>query len=65
MNKQSEFKRGIYETAWGNAAYVGGKTAKSAWDIDAGERIPIEFVSHTRLRDADPDEPGCYRLYQE
>jgi hypothetical protein len=37
-------KRGIYRTIYGNAAIVTSPRAKSAWDIDGGERIPIELV---------------------
>ena len=33
------FKRGIYETEYGNAAYVSGPKAKTAWDLDMAERI--------------------------
>lgn len=38
-------KRGIYRTLDGNAAYVSGPCAKTAFDIDMGERVPITFVS--------------------
>jgi hypothetical protein len=44
------FRRGIYETEYGNAAYVSGPKAKTAWDIDGGQRIPIESVTHKFLR---------------
>jgi hypothetical protein len=37
-------KRGIYETWYGNAAYVSGPKAKTAYDLDMGERIPISEV---------------------
>ena len=37
-------KRGFYETEYGNVAFVGGPNAKTAWDIDMGEEIPIEAV---------------------
>ena len=47
-------KRGIYETEYGNAAYVSGPQAKTAWDLDMGERIPIEAVlSDKFIRKAD------------
>jgi hypothetical protein len=48
--------RGIYETEYGNAAYVYGPDAKTAWDIDMGERIPIEMVTDNLLRECDEDE---------
>jgi hypothetical protein len=37
-------RRGIYLTEYGNTCYVNGPYAKTAWDIDAAERIPIEMV---------------------
>ena len=37
--------RGIYETEYGNAAYVSGPRAKTALDIDMGERIPMCMVT--------------------
>lgn len=37
-------KRGIYLTVYGNAAYVSGPNAKTAKDLDMGERIPITMV---------------------
>jgi hypothetical protein len=39
-----KFKRGMYETEYGNVAFVSGAGAKTAYDIDMGERIPIELV---------------------
>ena len=30
-------KRGIYETEYGNTAYVSGPKARTAWDMDMGE----------------------------
>lgn len=41
--KQS-FKKGFYETVYGNVAFVQSAKAKSAYDVDAGERIPISQV---------------------
>jgi|WetSurMetagenome_2_1015567.scaffolds.fasta_scaffold131594_3 hypothetical protein len=38
-------KKGIYETFYGNAAYVTGESAKNAYDLDSGERIPISQVN--------------------
>jgi len=48
--------RGIYETEYGNAAYVSGPKAKTAWDLDMGERIPISMVTDTLIRTCDEDE---------
>jgi len=48
--------RGVYETTYGNAAYVSGPKAKTAWDLDMGERIPISEVTNTLLRPADDSE---------
>lgn len=53
ISKSRTFKRGIYETSYGNAAYVSGPNAKTAMDLDMGERIPITEVTTKRLRDAD------------
>jgi hypothetical protein len=38
-------KRGMYETEYGNVCYVSGPNAKSAYDIDADQRIPIALVT--------------------
>ena len=51
------FKRGIYETSYGNTAYVSGPKAKTAWDLDMQERIPIEEVTTKYLRQPTPDDP--------
>jgi hypothetical protein len=54
-------KKGIYETTYGNAAYVSGPKAKTAWDLDMGERIPISEVTTKWLRAAEPtDTPSAY-----
>lgn len=54
-------KRGIYETTYGNAAYVGGPNAKTAWDLDMQERIPLSEVTSKFLRVAKPgDAPDRY-----
>ena len=57
-------KRGIYETEYGNAAYVSGPSAKSAYDLDMAERIPIVAVRADRfIRKAEPqDRPGYQYL---
>ena len=51
-------KRGIYETEYGNAAFVSGPNAQTAYDLDAGERIPIEVVTGRFIRKAEPDDSG-------
>jgi len=45
-------RRGIYETDYGNSAYVSGPNAKTAWDLDARERIPIEMVDASKFKRA-------------
>lgn len=47
------FRRGVYRTESGNAAYVSGPNAKTAYDLDMGERIPIESVTHEWVRKAE------------
>lgn len=49
-------KRGIYLTENGNAAIVAGPKAKTAWDIDAGQRIPIELVTTRYIRPVTQDD---------
>jgi hypothetical protein len=48
--------KGIYETEYGNAAYVAGPSAKTAFDLDMGERIPIGLVTPKLLRKAEPGD---------
>ena len=55
-------KRGIYETSYGNAAYVSGPKAKTAWDLDMQERIPIAEVTGIFLRKAEPQDKPSYRF---
>jgi len=56
-------KRGIYENDLRNAAYVSGPKAKSAYDLDMGERIPISEVTEKFLRKAEPqDRPSSRYL---
>ena len=57
-------KRGIYETEYGNAAYVSGPKAKSAYDLDMAERIPIEQVTEKFLRKAEPTDKPSYRYLE-
>lgn len=45
--------KGIYETEYGNAAFVHGPAARTAYDLDMAERIPIFMVTPRKLRDAD------------
>lgn len=54
-------KKGIYETAYGNAAYVSGPKAKTAYDLDMGEKIPISEVTPKFLRKAEPTDSPSYR----
>jgi len=49
-------KRGIYETTYGNAAYVSGPKAKTAYDLDSAERIPISEVTGKFIRKAEPQD---------
>ena len=49
-------KRGIYETEYGNAAYVSGPSAKTAWDLDMRERIPVGMVTGKWLRKAELED---------
>ena len=42
-------KKGIYETWYGNAAYVPGPHATTAYDLDMGERIPISEVNEGKF----------------
>lgn len=56
-------KRGIYETTYGNAAYVSGPKAKTAWDLDMASRIPMCEVTEKFLRKAEmTDTPAYQRL---
>lgn len=48
--------RGIYETVYGNAAYVSGPKAKTAYDLDMAERIPISEVTSKFIRRAEPTD---------
>lgn len=57
-------KRGIYETIYGNAAYVSGPSAKWAWDLDMAERIPLSMLTKKLLRPANENDtppPGWTR----
>jgi hypothetical protein len=50
-------KRGIYRTEYGNAAFVSGPRANSAYDLDMGEHVPMDCVTSELIRPAeDADE---------
>jgi hypothetical protein len=57
-------KRGIYETEYGNAAYVSGPKAKTAYDLDSAERIPMALVTSKLLRKAEPTDKPSYRTLE-
>lgn len=52
----SQFSRGIYQTTYGNAAYVSGPSAKTAYDLDSGERIPLDMVTPKMIRKAEASD---------
>lgn len=55
---RAKLKRGVYETEYGNSAYVSGPNARTAWDLDARTRVPIEMIDESTWREAnDGDEP--------
>jgi hypothetical protein len=57
-------KKGIYETYYGNAAYVSGPSAKKAWDLDMGEYIDISEVDHRKfLRAAQQSDTPTYQKH--
>jgi len=49
-------KRGVYQTEYGNAAYVSGPKARLAFDLDAAETIPLDLVTDKFLRKAEPED---------
>jgi hypothetical protein len=50
-------KKGIYETYYGNAAVVTGPNAKTAWDLDMGERVQISEVNPNKyIRPVKPQD---------
>jgi hypothetical protein len=55
-------KKGVYETMYGNASYVSGPKAKSAWDLDRAERIPLAMVTTKFLRPATQNDRGRDRI---
>lgn len=58
----TKLKPGIYETSYGNAAYVSGPKAKTAFDLDMQERIPVSLLNPRKwIRKAEPgDRPAGY-----
>lgn len=54
-------KKGIYETTYGNAAYVSGPKAKTAFDLDMAEPISMQLVTSKFLRKAEPEDSPRYR----
>ena len=56
-------RRGIYLTTYGNAAYVSGPSAKTAFDLDMGKRIPLSEVTDTFVRKVECicDTPAAYK----
>ena len=54
--------RGVYKTEYGNAAYVSGPSAKTAFDLDMGERIPMGLVTNELLRKAEPEDSHAVRF---
>ena len=56
IKKEGLMKRGIYETEYGNAAYVSGPNAKTALDLDMGERVPMEVVTTKLIRKVEKGE---------
>ena len=57
-------KRGIYLTNYGNAAYVSGPSAKTAYDLDMAERIPVSEVTTKFIRKAEPTDKPNYRYLE-
>lgn len=48
--EKPKFRKGIYETCYGNSAMVSGPNAKTAYDLDSAERISITLVTSKFLR---------------
>lgn len=47
---------GIYETDYGNSAFVNAEDVKQAWDLDAAEWVPIELVNLDKFEREATDE---------
>ena len=54
-------KKGIYETTYGNAAYVAGPKARLAYDLDMAEPIDLRLVTSKFIRKAEPQDSPRYR----
>jgi hypothetical protein len=53
-------RKGIYRTREGNAAYISGPCAHTAFDLDMGERIPISEVKQGEfIRKSNEDDLEC------
>jgi hypothetical protein len=59
-----KLKRGVYETSYGNAAYVSGPNARTAFDLDMAEKIPISEVTSRFLRPAEPGDSPSARVLE-
>ena len=42
-------KKGVFETFYGNAAFVSSNHAKQAFDIDMGMFVPIEEIDFNKF----------------
>jgi len=49
MADKKSFRKGFYETEYGNAAFVSSANADTAYDVDMDERVPIEVVDLTKF----------------
>lgn len=59
-----KLKRGIYETTYGNAAYVSGPRAETAFDLDMAERIPLDMVDPDKwVRAAEEDDEAAEDMF--
>jgi hypothetical protein len=57
---------GIYETDYGNVAFVNADDVKQAWDIDAAEWIPIELVDLNRfIREATEEDTPLEDMFED
>ena len=61
VNAPRRHTRGVYLTTYGNAAYVSGPRAKTAYDLDMAERVPMSEVTLEWLRRAEPTDVPSYR----
>ena len=61
-NSTAGLKRGIYETDYGNAAYVSGSKATQAYDLDAGEWIPIGIITGKFIRPVESEDIAVTKM---